>query len=672
MEELGATHCASYDPAAGVTHLIGGSSDPDASDLLRHYYAKRRRPSSASSSKSKSRSGEGHPFIVSENWIDDCQEAQLCLDEEMYDLFKSDPPSLEERQLAVQEIAKAKAKTNKVIAMRIAKAHALLKKRKFGATPGASSSLRRKRPKAGGEEPDESGSVSGSKRSVLGSIEDAAEAAGQAKAKRQIAKWETTRTTPGKEENQESLPKRVVVSKSNPFSKTAAAKSESLEVNAMRLPLSNSQERALNAADSETNNSVKAPAVPAHASKIVASSTSARIMDNITIRFDLESPFLDKMKAEVVSLGASVIEDKSYADYTIMAFSRPGLEPSRSTQHVTSLWLEQCRAEQKTVAPELHLGSQPTTVVLPLPAAAEVRIHCAGFAVDGITRHALSTIIKAIGATESPIFSKQETHLLIAADTPSDHKKVIKARQIGTEIVKMDFLERCYRQGVVDPPPKPRRKYSQVSCSPAPGTAIPERGAYRAIGASVSRSTSGGSTSTLLHPETAEAISRRSNSGTRALAQQMQAALESRSGSSNRRRPRPVVTRPLGGALDRTRRSSSILDVDDDMLFSATDMDEDDEAVAEPVPLQTQVLVSYDNPKARREQRKLKAMVSGEKIDESLMTQIETKPKSQNRSVTGTETEESVPNPKPRPVAGATTKPAAKSIRARNQPGAKR
>ena len=171
------------------------------------------------------------------------------------------------------------------------------------------------------------------------------------------------------------------------------------------------------------------------------------------------------------------------------------------------------------------------------------------------------------------------------------------------------------------------------------------------------------------------------SAATSALAQQMKAVLEKDAlgvRKTGRKRPRPRAQRPGGSVMpSETRsRSTSVLDMDEEDM-PMHPMDEEDGKEEVNGIVQTQVVVSYDDPKALREQRRFLAMVNGDAPGRTLARSESGPSTLQGNGESLLESRVSPSKANDLPAAQSDSRRTrsaipAKPIKARNQPGTKR
>ncbi|KDN37681.1 hypothetical protein K437DRAFT_276487 [Tilletiaria anomala UBC 951] len=731
VQALGADFCPSFSMEAGVTHVLSGTDDIRKSKTLEFLSARRDRL--RKNWQGKQSQMDSTPWVVRAAWVEDSAEAGVCMEEEDYEVWINAPP-MNKKEALIEELRKQQAKMDKTIEGRMRAAREALRKRKF-AGDGALLVDNKKRLKRGGSMGlDDAAEAPNRLKSVVDQITEASKLAVAETTLNKKSKWGNTESSSGS--GLQAKANNPSPGSANPAFAPNSLKGPGSVPPESRQPLSASQETSLgqhaldkgaclppdqpqgeasaSATDADTGKGKKI-----EGSQSVQPSQPIQYLAGVSARFDMDSPDphkVSRMKEAMKVAGATVMEDaETSVQYTIVPLVYSAAPQPHQGQLVTVLWLEQCNFSRRIADPGEFVGLRPTKVPLPLPllTSSAVQVHYTGFPVNGPSRLFISTILQEMGVYESSSFNKKDTHLLIADDTPDDNAKVIKAKKFGTEIVKLDFLERCFQEGIIDPPPRPRSSRSQCSVSPAPPTALP-KGKHPAFASTMAQFTSfstqtssseasfGTTTASKLGVKD-RTVARRA-AATSALAEQMKAALD-RSASSagvaqgGRRRPRPRSARPQGS--DRARqRSLSVLDIDSDVPIvehepvavgmnedrrGAEDRDSDGEDAPPPLPQQTQVLVSYDNPRARREQRKLMALMSGtpreaastESRSTATALQAPAAPHGQDTgSTTGAKSGEApekvVAAPPPRDTRRTRSAHDTKPIRARNQLGISR
>lgn len=123
-------------------------------------------------------------------------------------------------------------------------------------------------------------------------------------------------------------------------------------------------------------------------------------------------------------------------------------ESSESERHKyrTECWLERCIFDERLCAPDEHITFAPLTIAAPIAGAESIVLTYSGL--DQAEACWVRRLLRVLGITLAPGFSRKSTHLLCPAGTGA---KVDKAREWGVPVVGMEWLEGIARSGVVPP-----------------------------------------------------------------------------------------------------------------------------------------------------------------------------------------------------------------------------
>ncbi|KAJ7174295.1 hypothetical protein C8R46DRAFT_1080571 [Mycena filopes] len=118
--------------------------------------------------------------------------------------------------------------------------------------------------------------------------------------------------------------------------------------------------------------------------------------------------------------------------------------PSSRARYRTECWLEQCLFTDTLVPPETHCCFVPLGVRVPIGGANKITLSFSGLEENEACW--VRRMLKALGITLAPAFSRSTTHLLCPAGTGP---KYTRARQWGVPIVSMAWLASMAREGRV-------------------------------------------------------------------------------------------------------------------------------------------------------------------------------------------------------------------------------
>ncbi len=605
----------------------------------------------------RSQGKEGAPLALRHEWLDDCEEAGVCLDEAVYLVHKA-RPSMEVRISLIAQVGQRYAERDAALQRSMAAAQKRRAAERLGG--GGGPALKRRRRQHSGEDAyaDSMAESSPCKPSALGAIaNDIANAAALSVAERskkpQASKWEEQeeaaagavkldagRRIAPPQERSHSVPNPTTAPKSgNPFSKGAGLETQDVSSAVSpvkREPLTNlSQETSKIRPQEDSIVSKPEPEEQkARAGEVTAqqppNGKASGVFAGMTIRVPASAVKGEKMKGAIRQHGGKVAESaEEEATHTVHGMTERPQENKRDGCYVTPLWLEANIVKRRRVEPSRHVGYEPARATLPIKSDVPLCVHLTGF--DALARSHVEKVVVALGGSVSDAFTKRDTHLIVPERIDGNNPKCVKAEQFGTPIVRADeFLRNAYDCGFYDPAPVMRSQASRTGFSQMPATA---QAATKASSLFAGPSTS--TTRVMAHSvhsrATAPNFAPEDSLGqetSAVLAEQIKAQLgksSARPKKQDRRRPRPSK-RPISGmpraaaasgSGDRSR-SVSVLDMDDEALSAPSEAQDDDAEEEHPELLQTQVVVSYDNPKARREQRKLMAMLNGSAATDSL------------------------------------------------------
>ncbi|KAJ6463033.1 hypothetical protein C8R47DRAFT_84724 [Mycena vitilis] len=150
--------------------------------------------------------------------------------------------------------------------------------------------------------------------------------------------------------------------------------------------------------------------------------------------------------------GSAVVVRGEDVDYIIVrlvsgsALYRADPSLSARAGYRTECWLEQCACMDRVCAPDEHASFVPLGVPLPVPGADRITLSFSGLEVSEACW--VRRLLKALGITLAPAFSRRLTHLLCPSGVGP---KSVRARQWGVPVVDMGWLAAMARIGAVPP-----------------------------------------------------------------------------------------------------------------------------------------------------------------------------------------------------------------------------
>ncbi|KAK0488818.1 hypothetical protein IW261DRAFT_1414294 [Armillaria novae-zelandiae] len=156
------------------------------------------------------------------------------------------------------------------------------------------------------------------------------------------------------------------------------------------------------------------------------------------------------VKDAIERSGGSLTSEEDDADYILVRlvsgskFFRSEMDQEQRMKYRTECWLERSIFEEKHCDPEAHVSFTPLGIKVPLPNAEKVLISFSGL--DESEAYFTRRLVRALGMTLAPVFSRQATHLLCPSATGA---KFNKAREWGVLVVHMGWLTEAVRTGSV-------------------------------------------------------------------------------------------------------------------------------------------------------------------------------------------------------------------------------
>ncbi|KAI0695513.1 hypothetical protein C8T65DRAFT_698690 [Cerioporus squamosus] len=123
---------------------------------------------------------------------------------------------------------------------------------------------------------------------------------------------------------------------------------------------------------------------------------------------------------------------------------RQEADEEERAKYRTECWLERCMFEERICAPEEHVAFTPLKVEVPVPRADEILLSFSGL--DHAEACTVRRLLRALGISLAPAFSRRSTHLLCPS---GEGAKADKAREWGTPIVDMSWLAAIANTGEI-------------------------------------------------------------------------------------------------------------------------------------------------------------------------------------------------------------------------------
>lgn len=592
------------------------------------------------------------PLLVRWQWVRDCQSARVCIDEQPY-LPDHPTPTEQESASFVSRYTNARREAVATMRRNVHRAHL----RTSSAAPDTLTVRKRRKAPHGspvleGAQSDPVSRMPPPSRLVDNILRDTSAASAQPKASSR-SKWGDGDDS--KAPNPHSNEQKDNHHDQPPSLKRKAELSESVDSGVDSGPQASS-----------VATSPMAPSfVPQTEGKSCSMKPSAtRFLEGVTMRVHEDLPQAGPALHQMLTQAGATIEPSPEVpvDYSIVPLSYdPSQTRSKDKKVATFLWLEMSRwagrriGESSQADPLDRFYFRPTPLTLPLPKAEQATLHFTAFSRDGPERHDLALLAKELGMNVTDAFSRSNTHLVVGpepADGGSSKAKLLKAREVEAHIVDETFIQRAYTEGLIDPWPIPRlppkRRLSQYTLSqmPAP-SALPStydpNSRARPTLAPIphGRSMSGPVTGRIQGANPTQSIARSETDPV--MPKLRQALLSDPNKAPGRRRVlRPLTARsrlsPVPGpAMTGHNQSKDALDPTGKACPGGEESAQNSEAAVhpfahrpssttlaptqadpereierdEPAPPQTQVYVSYANPRTKRERERLQVLLEG-------------------------------------------------------------
>ncbi|KXN83795.1 S-M checkpoint control protein rad4 [Leucoagaricus sp. SymC.cos] len=148
--------------------------------------------------------------------------------------------------------------------------------------------------------------------------------------------------------------------------------------------------------------------------------------------------------------GRMVSEHDDGVDYIIVRLVsgsklyREETDPVLHSKYRTECWLERCIFEDRICPPDQDISFLPLAIQIPVPGAHKILLSLSGF--DQSESCGLRRLLRALGITLAPNFSKNTTHLLCPSATGP---KFVKACEWGKPVVQMSWLAAIASTGAI-------------------------------------------------------------------------------------------------------------------------------------------------------------------------------------------------------------------------------
>ncbi|KAI0788205.1 hypothetical protein C8Q74DRAFT_664413 [Fomes fomentarius] len=129
---------------------------------------------------------------------------------------------------------------------------------------------------------------------------------------------------------------------------------------------------------------------------------------------------------------------------------RQEADEEERAKYRTECWLERCMFEERLLGPEEHIAYTPLKAEVPIPGAEEILLSFSGL--DHAEACTVRRLLRALGISHAPNFSRRSTHLLCPS---GEGAKADKAREWSTPIVDMSWLATLANAGEIPSTPPP-------------------------------------------------------------------------------------------------------------------------------------------------------------------------------------------------------------------------
>lgn len=526
-------------------------------------------PKSGSSGKRHAR--PKLPLFVRWHWVVDCDSAQVCIDEKLY--------APEKPALTAQESAKYVSRYTNARRDATAQVRQNVRLAQGGASDTLSVRSKRRRVQT----PDQASAPSHASKPTSRLVDNILQGTSSSSAhpaEPSTSKWDEADSDP----TRQSSSKRA----------------------------GDSAERGVGAGSGPRASTVgTSPMPPPPLPQPWASPAATGLFSGILFRLhpELNKPVI---MSQLKGAGAVVIRSPDVqVNYTIVPLTYDTSNArAEDGKIVTFFWLEGSLFAQRRIG-EGDTSSLdrfyywPTTTTFPLIGAEQVYIHFTAFDREGPERAHVSRVTQLMGLTHTVELRRENTHLVVGHADRVAQGKLKYASDKKVHVVDLSFLERVYTRGVIDPQPTarlPSRSSQRVGSQLPPSSMLPPTydpsqppslaplpHARTNVGSHPNRTT----TDSLVRPPWQSILS------------------DPNRGVHQRRRavPRPRQSNTTTSTTSDPKAAPPSLNTFEEAPKEAQDV----EPMGEPAsaPPQTQVFMSYSDPRTKREQERLRALIEG-------------------------------------------------------------
>ncbi|EPQ32485.1 uncharacterized protein PFL1_00679 [Pseudozyma flocculosa PF-1] len=513
---LGATVSNELRFDGSITHLVSGTADPRASESIRYvvHFQQRAR----SGIEGTKEDAAASILVVRPEWLNDCQDADGCLDEADYSVFAPPPDSSLRKELIARAVQKIPSPFTRRTAFntrsRSAASQQSQKRPRLALEREASGDLSTHGDDGlatgrGGHDGRERGQEEEEEEAVIRISRRANQGEGGAAGNDSFARVMSQivpMRQPGEGEGPASgdghlpPPKRLPTSKARggggllSMSRASSFAEAQQPIKRSLSTRRRSDEAATRPAADDVDAEAKADAGDlGRSTDDAATSAKPGVFAGLTIRINMPSTsVIPVMQTTLTKAGAKVLvgDDAGSADYCVVHSS--GEQPARASRGdrsprrpaagrgrlVTQRWVEYCLHTETLVEPEMYFAGFPAEARLPLQEAAGLRVLVLGFPEGGAEAYHARRLLEEVGCTVvERLRGSTLTHVLCATDESRNSTKATRAASVGIPLVSLDWLQAARMQGRIDPSGHP--------------IAVPDRSVSRSHSESLSRNSLG-------------------------------------------------------------------------------------------------------------------------------------------------------------------------------------
>ncbi|WFD00978.1 protein kinase activating protein dpb11 [Malassezia yamatoensis] len=188
-----------------------------------------------------------------------------------------------------------------------------------------------------------------------------------------------------------------------------------------------------------------------------------QLFQSISFHIDLHDEARTRRVASVVRSHAGILSSEKDAMYVVRPLIIPfACSIAPAAKLVTHHWIELCIHHDQIIDPDTHIACVPTAAPMPIPNADKLCFSFTGIDRHGPQYHHALAVIHAIGAQVQDAFSRANTTHLISSDSLTSNLKVQKAHAWNIPVKPLEFLTHLLHTGQL-PTPHPSSTPSHLS-----------------------------------------------------------------------------------------------------------------------------------------------------------------------------------------------------------------